>query len=169
MFIQIIYLDYLKVGFNAGNTTRTFEFRPYSQNPRISYLTTRGWGNGLKGRYFFQVDEDVWPGSCIKKDLDPNLLDRMPLTFSPSRSYAGWYHGQFYWLTPTSIITCKFENWRTKGIFRDFNHASCISPPVMYHGYIDLTITVDDRTLFLGRYHNRLKIKFNQKLRLIVV
>lgn len=29
MFIQIIYLDYLKVGFNAGNTTRTFEFRPY--------------------------------------------------------------------------------------------------------------------------------------------
>ncbi|CAG2107812.1 unnamed protein product, partial [Medioppia subpectinata] len=33
------------VGFNAGNTTRTYEFRPYSQNPRISYLTTRGWGN----------------------------------------------------------------------------------------------------------------------------
>ncbi|CAG2180584.1 unnamed protein product, partial [Oppiella nova] len=71
------------VGFNAGNTTRTFEFRPYSQNPRISYLTTRGWGNGLRGRYFFQIDEEVWPGACIEKDLDPNLPDRLPLTFFP--------------------------------------------------------------------------------------
>jgi hypothetical protein len=146
------------VGFNAGNTTRTFEFRPYSQNPRISYLTTRGWGNGLRGRYFFQIDEEVWPGSCIEKDLDPNLPDRLPLTFFPRVGHMlGGTLVNFTGpcLSPNSIITCKFENWRTQGIYRDFNHATCISPPVMYHGYIDLTITVDDRTLFLGRFYKQ--------------
>ncbi|CAG2177268.1 unnamed protein product, partial [Oppiella nova] len=57
------------VGFNAGNTTRTYEFRPFSQNPRVSYLTTRGCGNGLRGRHFFQIDGEVWPGACIEKAL----------------------------------------------------------------------------------------------------
>lgn len=146
------------VGFNAGNTTRASEFVPYSQNPRISYLTTRGWGNGLQGRYFFQVDEEVWPGACIEKDLDPNLPDRLPLTFFPRVGHMlGGTMVNFTGpcLAPNAIITCKFENWRTTGIRRDNNHASCISPPVMYHGYVDLTITVDDRTLFLGRYYLR--------------
>ncbi|CAG2178697.1 unnamed protein product, partial [Oppiella nova] len=58
-------------------------------------------------------------------------------------------------LQPTSIITCQFDNWQTPGIYRDFNHATCVTPPVMYHGYVDLTITVDDRTLFLGRYYKQ--------------
>ena len=149
----------LKVGFNAGNTTRTYEFRPYSQNPRIVYLTTRGSGNGHKGRYFFQIDEEVWPGSCIEKDLDPNLPDRLPLTFFPRVGHMlGGTMINFTGpcLQPESIITCKFENWRTQAIFRDVNHASCISPTVMYHGYIDLQVTVDDRTQFLGRYYNRM-------------
>lgn len=65
-----------QIGFNAGNTTRSFEFKPYSQFQRISTLTEGGFGNNLKGRYFFQIDEEVWPGACIDKDLDPNLPDR---------------------------------------------------------------------------------------------
>jgi len=146
------------VGFNAGNSTRSYEFRPYSQNPRISYLTTRGWGNGLQGRYFFQIDEELWPGACIEKDLDPNLPDRLPLTFFPRiGSMLGGTMVNFTGpcLRPENIISCKFENWRVQGIYRDVNHATCISPPVMYHGYIDLTITVDDRTFFLGRYYKQ--------------
>ena len=46
-------------------------------------MTQRGFGNGLEGRFFFQIDEEVWPGSCIEKGLDPNLPDRLPLTFFP--------------------------------------------------------------------------------------
>ena len=151
-----------QVGFNAGNTTKAYDFRPYSQNPRISYLTTRGWGNGLKGRYFFQIDEEVWPGACIEKDLDPNLPDRLPLTFFPRVGHM--LGGTLVNITgpclrPESIIVCKFENWKSVGIYRDHNHATCITPPVMYHGYVDLTVTVDDRTLFLGRFYLRKNIK----------
>ena len=144
------------VGFNAGNTTRAYEFRPYSQNPRISLMTQMGYGNGFQGRYFFQIDEEVWPGACIDKELDPNLPDRLPLTFFPR--YGHMLGGTLVNITgpclsPSSIITCKFENWKVEGIYQDPNHATCISPPVMYHGYVDLTISVDDRTLFLGRFY----------------
>ncbi|XP_074605108.1 sushi domain containing 2 mesh isoform X2 [Brevipalpus obovatus] len=144
------------IGFNAGNTTRSFEFRPYSQQPRISVMSQRGYGNGLEGRYFFQIDEEIWPGACIDKDLDPNLKDRLPLTFFPR-----WGHmlgGTLVNVTgpcfePDDIITCNFDNQVAKGIYRDRNHATCISPAVYYHGYIDLTITVKGRTIFLGRYY----------------
>ncbi|KAI1296786.1 Protein mesh [Halotydeus destructor] len=144
------------VGFNAGNSTRSFEFRPYSQNPRISLLTQRGFGNGFDGRFFFQTDEEVWPGACIEKGLDPNLPDRLPLTFFPK--YGHMLGGTMVNITgpclsPDSIIVCRFENWKSEGFYRDPNHASCISPPVMYHGYIDLTVSVNDETLFLGRFY----------------
>lgn len=119
-------------------------------------MTQLGFGNGLLGRYFFQIDEEVWPGACIDKDLDPNLPDRLPLTFFPR--YGHMLGGTMVNITgpclqPNSIISCKFENWRVDGIYRDENHATCISPPVLYHGYVDLTVSVDDRTLFLGRFY----------------
>ncbi|RWS30329.1 mesh-like CUB and sushi domain-containing protein [Leptotrombidium deliense] len=144
------------IGFNAGNITRAFEYRPYSQQPRISLISAKGYGNGLPGRYFFQIDEEIWPGACIEKDLDPNLPDRLPLTFFPR--YGHMLGGTLVNVTgpclrPNDIITCTFENWKVKGLYRSPNHATCISPPVMYHGYIDLTITVNERTLFLGRFY----------------
>lgn len=119
-------------------------------------MTQMGFGNGHPGRYFFQIDEEVWPGACIEKDLDPNLPDRLPLTFFPR--YGHMLGGTLVNITgpclsPNSIIVCKFENWKVEGYYRDPNHATCISPPVMYHGYIDLTVSVDDKTLFLGRYY----------------
>lgn len=144
------------VGFNAGNSTRTFEFVPYSQNPRVSLLPSLGYGNGLNGRFFFQVDEEIWPGSCIEKDLDPNLRDRLPLTFFPRvGNMLGGTVVNFTGpcLHPKAVIICTFENFHTKGIYRDRNHASCVTPPVMYHGYVDLTIRVDDRTYFYGRFY----------------
>lgn len=91
------------VGFNAGNTTRSYEFRPYSQNPRISLMTQMGFGNNFGGRYFFQIDEEVWPGACIDKDLDPNLPDRLPLTFFPR--YGHMLGGTLVNITGMAFIT----------------------------------------------------------------
>lgn len=147
------------VGFNAGNSTRTYEFVPYSQNPRVSLLPALGYGNGLNGRFYFQVDEEIWSGACIEKDLDPNLPDRMPLAFFPRvGNMLGGTIVNFTGpcLRPESVITCTFENFPTKGIYRDRNHASCVTPAVMYHGYVDLTTRVDDRTYFYGRYYIRM-------------
>lgn len=144
------------VGFNAGNSTRTYEFNPYSQNPRISYLTSRGFGNGLEGRFFFQIDEEIWPGTCIEKDLDPNLESRLPLSFFPR--VGNMLGGTMVnvsgpCLHEDAVIECIFENRPVKGVYRDKNHASCISPAVMYHGYVDLTIRVDDKIDFYGRFY----------------
>ncbi|KAF7495260.1 Protein mesh [Sarcoptes scabiei] len=144
------------VGFNAGNSTRTYEFVPYSQNPRISLLTSRGFGNGLQGRYFFQIDEEIWSGACIEKELDPNLPNRLPLAFFPR--VGNMLGGTLVnisgpCLNEDSIIECTFENWPVKGVYRDKNHASCISPPVMYHGYVDLTVRVDGKIDFYGRFY----------------
>lgn len=146
------------VGFNAGNSTRTYEFVPYSQNPRISYLSAGGYGNGLKGRYFFQIDEEIWSGACVQKDLDPNLPSRLPLAFFPK--VGNMLGGTMVNVTgpclnEDSIIECMFENWPVRGIYRDRNHATCISPPVMYHGYVDLSIRVDGHIDFYGRYYIR--------------
>lgn len=144
------------VGFNAGNTTRSFEFKPYSQHQRVSMLPSGGFGNHIRGRYFFQVDEEVWPGACIDKKLEPNLRDRLPLTFFPR--YGHMLGGTLVDVTgpcldPGSIIFCRFDNFKSEAVFRDTNRATCISPPFMYHGYVDLTISVDDRIEFVGRFY----------------
>lgn len=144
------------VGFNAGNTTRSFEFKPYSQHQRVSMLPAGGFGNHLRGRYYFQIDEEVWPGACIDKKLEPNLRDRLPLTFFPR--YGHMLGGTLVDVTgpcldPGSIIFCRFDNFKAEAVFRDTNRATCISPPFMYHGYVDLTISVDDRIEFVGRFY----------------
>jgi len=47
------------VGFNGGNGTRSYEYRPYSQAPDIRELTTTGRGNGFPGRHIFKIDDEV--------------------------------------------------------------------------------------------------------------
>lgn len=54
------------VGFNGGNGTRSFEYKPYSQESVIRDLTGRGYGNGFKGRHYFRIDENILLGSCNK-------------------------------------------------------------------------------------------------------
>ena len=144
------------VGFNAGNTTRSFEFKPYSQHQRVSMLPSGGFGNNLRGRYYFQIDEEVWPGACIDKKLEPNLRDRLPLTFFPR--YGHMLGGTLVDVTgpcldPSSIIFCRFDNFKAEAVWRDTNRATCVSPPFMYHGYVDLTISVDERIEFVGRFY----------------
>lgn len=55
-----------QVGFNAGNGTQAYEYKPYSQNMVIRDLANRGWANGFPGRHIFRVDEQILIGSCNK-------------------------------------------------------------------------------------------------------
>lgn len=52
------------IGFNAGNGSRSFEYKPYSQSEYIYFITEQGWTNGMPGRHIFKIDEDILPGSC---------------------------------------------------------------------------------------------------------
>ena len=54
------------VGFNAGNGTRAFEYKPYSQNSVIRDLVHRGWANRKPGRHIFRIDENIMLGNCNK-------------------------------------------------------------------------------------------------------
>ncbi|GFR10451.1 protein mesh [Trichonephila clavata] len=146
------------VGFNAGNRTRAFEFKPYSQEPRISRLPSLGFGNGLKGRFYFQINEEVLSGSCIERYLDVNWSERPKLTFFPR--YGSMLGGTMVNITgpcvydPESVIRCKFDTLEVDGIYRNPNTISCVSPPVMYHGYVDLSVSLDQGPfLFYGKYY----------------
>ncbi|GFS34796.1 protein mesh [Trichonephila inaurata madagascariensis] len=146
------------VGFNAGNRTRAFEFVPYSQNPRISRLPSLGFGNGLKGRFYFQINEEILSGSCIERYLDVNWSDRPKLTFFPR--HGSMLGGTMVNITgpcvydPESVIRCKFDTLEVDGIYRNLNTISCVSPPVMYHGYVDLSVSIDQGPfLFYGKYY----------------
>lgn len=55
-----------QVGFNAGNGTQAYEYRPYSQASVIRDLTGRGWANGFPGRHIFRIDERIMLGTCNK-------------------------------------------------------------------------------------------------------
>ncbi|XP_031773932.1 protein mesh-like [Apis florea] len=52
------------VGFNAGNGTGSYEYKPYSQTPYIRDLTRTGWVNGFPGRHMFKIDEKIIPAVC---------------------------------------------------------------------------------------------------------
>lgn len=54
------------VGFNAGNGTRSYEYKPYSQESVIRDLTATGFANGFQGRHLFRIDENILLGSCNK-------------------------------------------------------------------------------------------------------
>ncbi|KAJ6218930.1 hypothetical protein RDWZM_004742 [Blomia tropicalis] len=144
------------VGFNAGNTTRTYEFSPYSQNPRISLLPLIGYANNIKGRAIFQVHDVLFQGSCVEKSLDPTLPDRMAMTTSVN--YVTSLGKELLEVTgpcftPEARITCRFETIQVKGHYKTNNVAYCVTPQVLYEGYIDLTVTVDDKTFFYTRLY----------------
>ncbi len=110
---------------------------PYSQNPRVSLLPILGYGNGLLGRFIFQIDEVLFPGACVVKELDPNLPDRMGLT--TSINYIMSLGGEMLNVTgpcfsPDSTISCRFDIWKVKGHFLTENIAACITPPLMFEG-----------------------------------
>ncbi|XP_064481211.1 protein mesh-like isoform X2 [Ornithodoros turicata] len=149
------------IGFNAGNTTRAYEFLPYSQEPRVKNMHQHGNGNGLPGRYIFEVEEEIWHGTCLRLDLVPKLVTSRPrLTFFPR--YATMLGGTLINVTgpcllPDDKIECQFQDMsgqRFPAIYRDANHATCLMPPVFFHGYVDITVSVGrGDSMFYGRFY----------------
>ena len=54
------------IGFNAGNGTNAFEYKPYSQTTYVRDLPGTGGANGFPGRHIFRIDEKIIPGVCIR-------------------------------------------------------------------------------------------------------
>lgn len=57
---------YSQIGFNGGNGTQAYEYKPYSQASVLRDLTGRGWANGFPGRHIFRIDEKIMLGTCNK-------------------------------------------------------------------------------------------------------
>jgi len=68
------------VGFNAGNGTRAYEYKPYSQDMRIRDLSYKGYANQIPGRHIFRLDERVMSGNCFD---DETVYTTQPLVFAP--------------------------------------------------------------------------------------
>lgn len=66
------YLINFQIGFNAGNATRSYEYKPYSQASVLRDLTGRGWANGFPGRHIFRIDENILMGTC-NKDIGEHI------------------------------------------------------------------------------------------------
>ncbi|PSN45001.1 hypothetical protein C0J52_11633 [Blattella germanica] len=54
------------IGFNGGNGTQSYEYKPYSQDSVLRDLVGRGWTNGFPGRHIFRIDEKILVGNCNK-------------------------------------------------------------------------------------------------------
>ncbi|XP_030564094.1 protein mesh isoform X2 [Drosophila novamexicana] len=140
------------VGFNAGNGTQAYEYKPYSQNMVIRDLANRGWGNGFPGRHIFRIDEQILIGSC-NKDIDAALL---PLTFAPESG--NMLGGQVVNITgpcfdPSIRVTCHFDTESVLGTYVDRNRVICVQPFLKAEGYIRFQISVGtQRFKWRGKY-----------------
>ena len=95
--------------------------------------------------------------------LDPHLIKQRPrLSFFPK--FANMLGGTMINVTgpcfpENAKIECQFQDMsggRFPAIYRDRNHASCYMPPVFFHGYVDLTVTINNGdALFYGRFYIR--------------
>ncbi|XP_073993823.1 sushi domain containing 2 mesh isoform X2 [Rhodnius prolixus] len=135
------------VGFNAGNGTRSYEYKPYSQMSTIRDLTGRGWANGFPGRHIFRIDENIIPGTC-NKDIAGSTLK---LSFAPESG--NMLGGQVVNITgpcftPDMRILCRFDVETVVGTVVDTNRAICVQPFVMADGYVIFDIAINN-----GKYN----------------
>ncbi|XP_011314141.1 protein mesh [Fopius arisanus] len=131
------------VGFNAGNGTQSYEYKPYSQMSTIRDLTSRGWANGFEGRHIFRIDEKIMHGTCNKDIAGAHL----PLTFAPESG--NMLGGTVVNITgpcflPKDKIKCRFDTEEVFGTVIDRNRAICIQPFVKAEGYIRFAIVVNN-------------------------
>ncbi|XP_043516783.1 protein mesh isoform X1 [Frieseomelitta varia] len=141
------------VGFNAGNGTRSYEYKPYSQMSTIRDLTGRGWANGFPGRHMFRIDENIMPAVCNKDIAGANL----PLVFAPESG--NMLGGTIVNITgpcfnETEKIRCMFETEWVIGTVIDRNRAICVQPFVKAQGYIRFAISIGDSKAYnwKGKY-----------------
>ncbi|XP_011160726.2 protein mesh isoform X2 [Solenopsis invicta] len=140
------------VGFNAGNGTQSYEYKPYSQATTIRDLTGRGWANGFPGRHIFRIDEKIMLGTCNKDIAGAHL----PLVFAPESG--NMLGGTVVNITgpcfnESQKIKCRFENEVVMGTVIDKNRAICVQPFLKYEGYIRFYIAIDSGTYdWKGKY-----------------
>ncbi|XP_008548218.1 protein mesh isoform X3 [Microplitis demolitor] len=134
------------IGFNAGNGTQAYEYKPYSQMSTLRDLTSRGWANGFKGRHIFRIDEKIMLGTC-NKDIDGAHL---PLVFAPESG--NMLGGTVVNITgpcfeKTDKVRCLFDTVDVMGTVIDVNRAICVQPYVQAEGYIRFAVAINS-----GRY-----------------
>ncbi|KAL0273247.1 UNVERIFIED_CONTAM: hypothetical protein PYX00_005966 [Menopon gallinae] len=131
------------VGFNAGNGTRSFEYKPYSQDSVIRDLTGRGWANGFPGRHIFRIDENIMLGTCNKDVAGTHL----PLVFAPESG--NMLGGTLVNITgpcfePDMRVRCRFDTEEVIGVVVNRNRAICVQPFLMAEGYIPFEVSVGE-------------------------
>uniref|UniRef100_A0A1B6DF11 AMOP domain-containing protein n=1 Tax=Clastoptera arizonana TaxID=38151 RepID=A0A1B6DF11_9HEMI len=131
------------IGFNAGNGTRSAEYKPYSQTSAIRDLAGRGWANGFPGRHIFRIDENILLGTCNKDIAGANLQ----LMFAPENG--NMLGGTVVNITgpcftPDMKVRCRFDIEDVVGTVVDTNRAICVQPFVMAEGYVILDVAVGD-------------------------
>ncbi|XP_076619313.1 sushi domain containing 2 mesh isoform X1 [Colletes latitarsis] len=141
------------VGFNAGNGTQAYEYKPYSQMSTLRDLTGRGWANNFPGRHIFRIDEKIMLGTCNKDIAGANL----PLVFAPESG--NMLGGTIVNITgpcfnETEKIRCMFENEWVLGTMIDRNRAICVQPFVKAQGYIRFAISIGESKTYdwKGKY-----------------
>ncbi|XP_055381358.1 protein mesh-like [Condylostylus longicornis] len=144
------------VGFNAGNSTRSFTYKPYSQSTAIENLTKEGWGNGFPGRHIFRIDEKITLGACANVE-SLYYPSTMPLTFSPESGIM--LGGNIVNITgpcfdPSHRITCYFDTEMVPGFIINRYRAFCIQPALKVTGYINLRVSVNNNVQrrWIGKY-----------------
>ncbi|XP_041968877.1 protein mesh isoform X3 [Aricia agestis] len=131
------------IGFNAGNGTQSYEYKPYSQASVLRDLTGRGWANGFPGRHIFRIDEKILMGTC-NKDIDGANL---PLMFAPESG--NMLGGTVVNITgpcfkPDDRITCRFDTESVVGAVIDVNRAVCVQPRFWHNGYARFEIAINN-------------------------
>lgn len=145
-------LLFAQIGFNAGNGTQAYEYKPYSQASVLRDLTGRGWANGFPGRHIFRIDERIMLGTC-NKDIDAAHL---PLVFAPESG--NMLGGTIVNITGPCFNTqervmCRFDTEDVVGIVIDTNRAICVQPRLMAQGYIRFEISIGtEKFKWKGRY-----------------
>ncbi|XP_065158349.1 protein mesh isoform X2 [Atheta coriaria] len=142
------------VGFNGGNGTRSYQYKPYSQSSVIRDLTSRGYANGFPGRHIFRIDENILLGTCNKDIDDANL----PLIIAPESG--NMLGGTVVNITgpcfePTDKIRCKFDVVADEvvGTYVNRNRAICIQPRLFVEGYINLEVAIGNgKFKWKGKY-----------------
>jgi len=142
------------VGFNAGNGTRAYEYKPYSQDMRVRDLTYKGFADSIPGRHIFRIDERVMSGNCFD---DETVYTTQPLMFAPESG--NMMGGMMVNVTgpcfsPDRRIICRFDTQDVVGKYVDQNRAVCIMPRVYATGYVDLTLSIDGGNFnWKGRFY----------------
>ncbi|XP_063384616.1 protein mesh isoform X3 [Cydia fagiglandana] len=140
------------IGFNAGNGTQSYEYKPYSQASVLRDLTGRGWANGFPGRHIFRIDEKILMGTC-NKDIDGANL---PLMFAPESG--NMLGGTIVNITgpcfnPDDRITCRFDTEAVIGAVVDRNRAICVQPRFWHNGYARFEIAINNEPYkWKGKY-----------------